>query len=132
MGNPFLEVFLDTGVKVKVKSVQTGRPRQYQCCAAAPQPTEQRLDVTYTSTCSGLVEMPFHRLIYVCFWRENWRMQTQISTYIDPISVASQQSRAYLSNLGPISARCWLYWLYAHMQPTSGQYRSDVGDTGST
>ena len=52
---------------------------------------------------------------------------TQIATYLVPISVASRQSRAYLSYVGPISLRCWLYWL----QPTSGQYWSDVGDTGS-
>ena len=65
MGSPFLEVFLDARVKVKVKSVQTGRHRLYQCRAAAPQPTEQRLDVTHPVTCSGLVEMPFHRLIYM-------------------------------------------------------------------
>ena len=38
---------------------------------------------------------------------------TQIATYIGTISAASRQSRAYLSYVGPISVRCWLYWLYA-------------------
>ena len=62
---------------------------------------------------------------------------TQIATHIGPISVASRQSRAYLSyvgptlatlavrtyvaDIGPILVRCWRYWQYI------GTYAADIG-----